>query len=310
MARPAALAALRHAVEQGPMLRALGGVALASLVPTRAQRSSPSLPGPWVEADLEPRSPSLVRDYIEYAGGDPAAYAGHVPAHLFPQWGFPLLVRTLEALPYPYARAVNAGCRIEQRSALPAREPLSVRARVESVDDDGRRAILVQRLDTGTLTAPDAIRAEIRVHVKLGGKHAAPRREPTKEPRPTVPADARPIATLDLDARAGLAFAALTGDFNPIHWVPLYARAAGFGSTILHGFATLARTVEALNRGVLGGDPARLGAIDVRFTKPLVLPARVSVYTGAEDRVWVAAAPGQEPFLEGSFQRATEKLDP
>jgi acyl dehydratase len=91
--------------------------------------------------------------------------------------------------------------------------------------------------------------------------------------------------------------------------VPLYARAAGFPSTILHGFATLARAIEALNThgATLGGDPASTRTIDARFTKPLVLPARVSVYTKPGlDRgigVWVGDARAQEAappaYLEG-----------
>ena len=290
----------RHALEQGPMLRALGRIVLSTLVkPDRGGAALPALPGPWIEADLPPRSPSLVRDYVEHAGGDPAAYRGHVPAHLFPQWGFPLLMRTLRGLPYPYARAVNAGCRIEVRAPIPAGEPLLLRARVESVADDGRRAIIVQRLVTGTLTAVDAMTAELRVHMPLGkGARGA------AKARPVVPDGASELAALDIDANAGLAFAVLTGDFNPIHWVRPYAKAAGFRSTILHGFGTLARTIETLNRTLFAGDPSRLRSIDVRFTKPLVLPARVSVYTTPEGGVWVADGPGREPYLEGRFEPA------
>ena len=43
-----------------------------------------------------------------------------------------------------------------------------------------------------------------------------------------------------------LDFAKLTGDFNPIHWVPAYARASGFRSCILHGFATMSYAMEAI----------------------------------------------------------------
>ena len=68
-----------------------------------------------------------------------------------------------------------------------------------------------------------------------------------------MPADAKEIAFYRLKADAGLDFAKLTGDFNPVHWVPAYARALGFPNTILHGFGTLARAVEGLNRGVFAG---------------------------------------------------------
>jgi MaoC like domain len=299
------MATLRHLSAQGPMLRALGRVALAAVLPRR-RGAPPALPGPWIEAELPPRPEALVSDYLAHLGVDPSVYRGSVPVHLFPQWGFPLAARTLEALPYAATRAVNAGCRIDVRGPLPAGEPLLVRARLETVDDDGRRALITQRLVTGTRSAPEAMTAELRVHVPLrgkgegsrspGGAPAAPRA------RPAVPAEAEALAVLDVGARAGLDFALLTGDFNPIHWVPAYARRAGFPSTILHGFATLARAFEALRAGPCGGDPGRLRTIDVRFTKPLVLPARVSVYTTPEGGVWVGTSPGSAAYLEGRFE--------
>jgi len=269
---------LRHALAQGPVVRALGSVALAGLVPRRASAgAAPEVPGPWIEAELPPRPEALVRDYVAHVGGDPASYRGHLPPHLFPQWGFPLAVRALAKLPYPYARAVNAGCRIEVRAPLPAGEPLRVRARVEAVDDDGRRALVTVGLVTGTRSAPDAMTAAMRVHLPLGAKG---RSRAQGKVAPSVPEDAEEVARLSIDRHAGLAFAILTGDFNPIHWVPPYARAAGFPSTILHGFATLARAVEALHANAASAPAeSRMRTIDARFTKPLVLPARVSVYT-------------------------------
>ncbi len=174
-----------------------------------------------------------------------------------------------------------------------------MRARVESVDDDGRRALITQRVVTGTPSVPAALTADVRVYVPLGAK-GKPRA--SDRVRAVVPAEAEEVASLDLDRRAGLDFALLTGDFNPIHWVPPYARLAGFRSTILHGFATLARAFEALVSAHFGGDPARLAAIDARFTKPLVLPARVSVYTSAERGIWVGESPGSDAYLEGRFE--------
>ncbi len=324
---------LRHALAQGPMIRALGGVALAALVPRRTSSAAPAeAPGPWVEAELPPRPEALVRDYVARVGGDPAWYRGRLPVHLFPQWGFAIALRAIAGLPYPYARAVNAGCRIDVRAPLPAGEPLRVRARVEAVDDDGRRALITLRVVTGTRNEPEAMTADLWVHlpltmggprpphtrVTMGGPRPpqtprspgeaalqTPRSTgegaPREKRRPAVPAGAVEVARLSLDRRAGLDFALLTGDFNPIHWVPAYARAVGFRSTILHGFGTLAWAIEALNGGPFAGDPARLGAIEARFTKPLVLPAQVSVYTGPGPSVWVGEQPGADAYLEGSL---------
>ena len=287
---------LSHVLSQGPVLVALGRAALSTVRPTSSGTTA-TAPGPWLEATLPPRPEALIRDYVRHVGGDPGWYRGIVPAHLFPQWGFPLAAEALSKLHYTLARVMNAGCRIEQHAALPAGEPLIVRARIESIDDDGRRAIVTQRVVTGTREVPDAITADLRAYLPLDTK----RDGGAKKARPTVPANARELAYLRIRRDAGLDFAKLTGDFNPIHWVPAYARAAGFRGTILHGFATLARAIEAVNRARFAGDPRRLATVDVRFSRPLPLPATVGVYVDDDNGLWVGDAPGGGAYLEGRY---------
>lgn len=292
----------RHILEQGRVLRTLAGVGLSSLV-RRPDLTAPRpvTPGPWVHATLRPPSRALIRDYVTNSGGNPSSYEGHVPAHLFPQWGFPLAARAISKLPYPLARVMNAGCRIEQHKPLPAGEKLIVRARLEALDDDGRRALITQRVITGTKSAPDAIIADIRAYVPLAKARKSNDRDKVKA-KPTVPSDAREISFMQIGSKAGLDFAKLTGDFNPIHWLPMYAKLSGFRACILHGFGTLARAIEALNVKALDGDVTRLSSIDVRFTRPLPLPARVGVYMTDEGGIWVGDGPGGDAYLEGSFQ--------
>jgi hypothetical protein len=294
---------IMHAFAQGRSVAALGRVALSGLRGAKGHPAPqlPSGPGPWIEARVPPLSPDLVRAYIKHVGGDPAWYRGRLPAHLFPQWGFPLAAQALLGLHYPLARAINGGCRLENRAPLPADEPLDVRARIESIDDDGRRAIITQRVITGTVTTPDAVVADLRAFIPLAKKEDANGKKPPKA-RPTVPADVHEIAFLRIREDAGLDFAKLTGDFNPIHWVKSYARASGFRTVILHGFSTFARSIEALNRARFAGDPSRLKTIDARLSRPLVLPARVGVYVNREGGIWVGDAPGGGAYLEGKFE--------
>ena len=44
------------------------------------------------------------------------------------------------------------------------------------------------------------------------------------------------------------------------------------------------------------------GIMDVRFVRPLLLPARVGLYVGDGNRVWVGDAPGGGAYLEGTYQ--------
>jgi hypothetical protein len=297
---------IRHVLSQGPVLAALGRVAASTLIRRAPSGGAPpTTPGPWIEAEIPPRPDDLVRDYVRNVGGDPGWYRGVLPPSLFPQWGFPLAARTLEGLPYPMARVMNAGCAIDVRAPIPLGQPLRVRVRLESIDDDGTRAILVQRVITGTRKEPEALIGEIRAFVPLksatrsagAGERGSPRpRKPTK----CVPLDATELAFLRIGKDAGLDFAKLTGDFNPIHWLAPYARASGFRAPILHGFGTFARAVEALNRARFAGDASRLSTFEARFVKPLVLPARVGVYVRGGS-IWVGDASGGGAYLEGTF---------
>jgi hypothetical protein len=227
------------------------------------------------------------------------AIEGALPQHMFSQWSFPLAARAIRALPYSLLRVMNAGCRIDMHAPLPAHEPLLVRARVESVDDDGRRAIITQRIETGTKNAERALTATIYAYVPLA---ISSNGAPSPKRRALVPTDAREIAFARFGANAGGDFAKLTGDVNPIHWLAPWAKSVGFKTCILHGFATFARAIEALNRARFAGDPTRLVAFDARFTRPLALPAKVGVYEGDARTIWVGDAPGGGAYLEGHYQ--------
>lgn len=294
----------RHILEQGATLSAIGRVAWASIeqqlfkkVPTQA----PSVPGPEISAEYPPRKPELVRDYIRNVGGDPAAYRNTLPPHMFPQWGFGLGGRALLGVPYPLARVLNGGCNLEIRAPIPADEPLQVTARLQNIDDDGRRAVLQQRVVTSTRSAKEALIADMFAIVPLkGGKDKGEKGKEKKE-SPRVPDDAKEIAYWQLSGKAGLDFAKLTGDFNPIHWIPAAAKASGFPNVILHGFGTMARAIEGINRGVFAGDVTRLKKWSCRFTKPLVLPGRAGLYVKGNE-VFVGVAPSGPAYLVGTFE--------
>lgn len=290
---------LKHIIHQGPTLATLGDVLVQGV---RQQlgfgpEGELELPSEEVVATIAPRPPALVRDFLRHVGGDPGAWRGELPPHLFPQWIFPVAEKTLRGVAYPLFKMVNGGCRLEVRGRLPIDEPLRVAARLEEIDDNGRRAILHQRVATGTEVDPELVVAHVYEVVPLGGGSKESKK---KKERPRVPRGARELAYWRLPRDAGLSFAALTGDFNPVHWLPPYARAFGFRAPILHGFATMTRTFEGLGRGLLSGDVRRLTALDARFTKPLVLPARVGLYVEGEG-AFVGEAPGGPAYLTATY---------
>ena len=60
----------------------------------------------------------------------------------------------------------------------------------------------------------------------------------------------------------------LSGDRNPLHSDPTFAKRAGFDRPILHGLCTYGFTGRALLHTVCGSDPVRFGSMRARFSKP------------------------------------------
>jgi acyl dehydratase len=262
----------------------------------------PELPGPELRAVVPARNNALVDDYIQFVKGDPRAYRGVLPAHFFPQWGFPLLTKALHGIPYDLSKVVNAGCRMEIHAPIPRDEPLELSARLIRHEERGTRALIAIEMTTSTKSAPNALVTETRMLVPTGKKRdpnaAKKRREIAR-----VPDTARELDRHQLLARAGLDFALLTGDFNPIHWIRPYAKMAGFKSTILHGFGSLALCAESLNSNLFSGDVTKLRTLEVRFTRPVVLPGELRVYID-DGQLFAGAAPSGPAFMTGAFTHA------
>lgn len=61
----------------------------------------------------------------------------------------------------------------------------------------------------------------------------------------------------------------LSGDRNPLHSDPSFAKMGGFDTPILHGLCTYGFTGRALLAEICGGDPSRFKSMDGRFSKPV-----------------------------------------
>lgn len=107
---------------------------------------------------------------------------------------------------------------------------------------------------------------------------------------PATPASAE----WKLGADLGRRYAAVSGDRNPIHMHALTARPLGFPAAIAHGMWTKARCLAALE--------ARLPdafAVEVRFRKPILLPARVEFASAGDIEFAVREARKATPHLDG-----------
>lgn len=85
----------------------------------------------------------------------------------------------------------------------------------------------------------------------------------------------------------------LSGDRNPLHSDPAFAKMAGFDRPILHGLCTYGFTGRALLHTLCDSDPARFRSMSGRFSSPVFPGEDLTV------RMWVgddAGGPGQALF--------------
>jgi acyl dehydratase len=82
-----------------------------------------------------------------------------------------------------------------------------------------------------------------------------------------------------------------SGDYNPIHVNPEFARSVGLPGIILQGLCTMAFCFKAIQDECCGGDPLRIKRLKVRFAKP-ILPLDTVTTRG-----WVEQAHGGVTIL-------------
>lgn len=153
---------------------------------------------------------------------------------------------------------------------IPPQGTVVGRERVVDVVDkgEGKGALLFHERSlvdkaTGTLLATLKQTTFCRADGGFGG---ARRDTPASHPIP----DRAPDIVCDLPTRPEMALIyRLSGDTNPLHAEPAFAREAGFPRPILHGLATMGVACHALLRTVCGYDPARLVSMAVRFSAPV-----------------------------------------
>jgi len=94
---------------------------------------------------------------------------------------------------------------------------------------------------------------------------------PTGPIKPSHPIpDSKPdiVCDLSISPQAALIYR-LSGDYNPLHADPEYAKKSGFKMPILHGRATFSVVGHAILKSVCGYNPSRLKSMEGRFSSPV-----------------------------------------
>ncbi len=94
--------------------------------------------------------------------------------------------------------------------------------------------------------------------------------EKRETPAPHAIPERGPDAVCDLQTRPETALIyRLSGDINPLHAEPAFAKTAGYPRPILHGLATFGVSGHAILKTYCDYDPARLPTMSVRFSAPV-----------------------------------------
>ncbi|MEU6014363.1 MaoC/PaaZ C-terminal domain-containing protein [Streptomyces sp. NPDC047515] len=182
------------------------------------------------------------------------------------------------------AAVLHGGQSVHVHRPIPVKGAAVQTSKVAAVYDKVKAAVLVLRTeaadDEGLLWTNDA-QIFVRGEGGFGGDRGPSERvaHPEVAPDHVVERPIRPDQAL---------LYRLSGDWNPLHADPGFARLAGFDRPILHGLCTYGMTLKAVTDTVLGGDVTRIRSYRTRFAG-VVFPGetlRIRMWTG-EDRVRV-----------------------
>jgi len=169
-----------------------------------------------------------------------------------------------------WVRIVNGEQSVTLHRPLTSTGTVIGKTRVTEVIDKGQgKGALVYAERKVTDKATGALIATVTqtTFCRADGGFGGPSRE-TPPPHP-IP-DRAPDVVCDLPTRPEMALIyRLSGDTNPLHSEPAFARGAGFPRPILHGLATMGVAGHAILKTICGYDPARLAAMTVRFSAPV-----------------------------------------
>src|SRR5262249_48345102 len=160
----------------------------------------------------------------------------------------------------------------EQSIVLHREIPVEGRIRTTTeligIYDKGSGAVVVTEsvsldLATGEPMFTNRMSAFIRGEGGWGGDRgpSTPKRDPPHRD-PARPVTSPPRRDQALTYR-------LSGDRNPLHSDPAFARLGGFDRPILHGLCTYGFTGRALLQALCDGDPARFTSMSGRFSRPV-----------------------------------------
>ncbi|MFF1684678.1 MULTISPECIES: MaoC/PaaZ C-terminal domain-containing protein [unclassified Streptomyces] len=160
------------------------------------------------------------------------------------------------------AHVLHGGQSVELHRPIPVKGSATSSSRVAAVYDKGKAAILVLRTEVADADGP-LWTSDAQIFVRGEGGFGGDRGPSARVEAPT----GEPDRTVDRPVREDQALLyRLSGDWNPLHADPEFAKLAGFDRPILHGLCSYGMTLKAVVDTLLDGDVSRVRSYATRFT--------------------------------------------
>ncbi|MET7472749.1 MaoC/PaaZ C-terminal domain-containing protein [Streptomyces sp. NPDC005648] len=186
------------------------------------------------------------------------------------------------------AKVLHGGQSLTLHRPIPVEGTATATGRIAAVYDKGKAAVLVMRTEVADADGP-LWTNDAQIFVRGEGGWGGDRGPSTG----LEPPAGQPDRTVERAVREDQALLyRLSGDWNPLHADPDFAKRAGFERPILHGLCTYGMTLKAVVDTLLGGDVSRVRSYGTRFAG-VVYPGetlRIRMWHGPEvTRVGVSA---------------------
>ncbi len=182
--------------------------------------------------------------------------------------GFPAMMGLAASVEINPVMLLHGEQRIKLHKPIPTKGKLTTAGKVTGVYDKGKGALLVVEAETkdeqGEVLFENAAGVFVRGSGGFGGERGP---EAGNEPPGRAPDKTVEMQTLPIQAM----IYRLSGDRNPLHIDPAFAKMAGYDKPILHGLCTYGHVGRAVLSEYCDNDPARMTGLEVRF-KGVVFP--------------------------------------
>ena len=164
--------------------------------------------------------------------------------------------------------AVHGEQGIELAGPLPSEGRIRTTSRLAGIYDKGAGAVVaVESRSVDAVTGEWRFTTTSSLFLRGGGGFGGER---GPSGGANTPPEREPDHVLQVETRRDQALLyRLSGDHNPLHSDPQFAKRAGFDVPILHGLCTYGFTGRLLLHALCGSDPARFVSMNGRFSKPV-----------------------------------------